>query len=160
MANLIVDNLIIGGKIMTVEKMKSLVARIPNEALNGRRLEVIDEVFSPRFVNHVDTHIFGTGLEGFKQALKGLLSAFPDIKYTIEKTICEGDTIVHFVSVRGTQKGEFMGISATGKQATWTEVHIARLENDKLVEHWGVLDKLALLQQIGVIPADLGGELA
>lgn len=145
---------------MTVEKMKSLVARIPNEALNERRLEVIDELFSPGFVNHVDTQIFGSRLDGFKQALRGLLNGFPDLKYTIEKVICEGDTIVHFVSVRGTQKGEFMGISPTGKRATWNEIHIARFENDKIVEHWGVLDKLALLQQIGVIPADLGGELA
>lgn len=145
---------------MTVEKMKSFVARIPNEALNGRRLEVIDEVFAPNFVNHVDPQRFGANLEGFKQSLKGLLNAFPDLKYTIEKSICEGDTIVHYVSARGTQKGEFMGISATGKQASWEEIHIARFENDKIVEHWGVLDRLTLLQQIGVIPADLGRELA
>lgn len=139
---------------MTVEKIKSLTARIPNEAFNERRLEVLDELLAPDFINHVEIPGTGSGGEGLKQAAEALLNAFPDLKYTIENQVCEGDYIVHYVTARGTQKGEFMGIAPTGKLATWNEVHIARLEDDKLVEHWGVIDRLALLQQIGAIPAD------
>jgi predicted ester cyclase len=60
---------------------------------------------------------------------------------------------VHRLTARGTMKGDFMGITATGKQATWTEIHIARTANGQLVEHWGLVDQLGMLVQLGVVQA-------
>lgn len=145
---------------MITQKIKDLVDRIPNEAFNQRKFEVFDELLSPDFETHMELISGGKGREGIKQMAKELLRGFPDFKYTIKQTICEGNLVVHFVTATGTHNGDFMGIRPTGKRATWNETHIARIENDKLVEHWGVVDKLAMLQQVGVIPADIGGELA
>lgn len=145
---------------MITQENKNLVARIPNEAFNQRKFEVFDELFSNDFVNHMEIITGGTGREGIKQLAQELLRGFSDFKYTINQTVCEGNLVVNFVTATGTHDGEFMGIQPTGKKATWNETHIVRVENNRIVEHWGVVDKLAMLQQLGIIPADIGGELA
>jgi predicted ester cyclase len=90
--------------------------------------------------------------EGFKQFISMFLAAFPDFHYTIEDEIAEGDKVVNRLTARGTQQGELQGIPATGKQATWSEIHIGRMAGGLLVEHWGSIDQLGMLQQLGVIP--------
>ena len=56
------------------------------------------------------------------------------------------------IASRGTHQGEFMGIAPTGREVTWTETHVGRFENGKLVEHWGNSDDLGMMQQIGAVP--------
>lgn len=60
---------------------------------------------------------------------------------------------MHRLTAKGTQKGEFQGVPATGKQATWSELHIARIANGKVVESWGVTDQLGMMQQLGLASA-------
>jgi hypothetical protein len=85
--------------------------------------------------------------------LAALRSAFPDFKYTIEQEIAEGDMVVHRLTGRGTMQGEFLGMPATGKQATWQEIHIGRFEDGKIADHWAVVDQVDMLQQLGLMPA-------
>jgi predicted ester cyclase len=80
-------------------------------------------------------------------------NALPDFHYTIEDVIGEGDKVAVRLSAQGTQTGEFGGIPATGKHATWSEMHIGRISNGMLTEHWGEIDNLGMLQQLGVIPS-------
>ena len=89
--------------------------------------------------------------EGSKQTLVALKKAFPDLRYTIEDSIESGDKIVHRLTASGTMKADFAGMPATGKHATWTEIHIGRVVNGRLTEHWGLIDQLAMLVQLGVI---------
>jgi len=91
--------------------------------------------------------------EGLKQSLVALKTAFPDLRYTIEDAIVCGDQIVHRLSATGTMTGEFMGIPATGKKATWTEIHIGKGVDGRLTEHWGLVDQLGMLVQLGVVPS-------
>ena len=81
------------------------------------------------------------------------LTAFPDLHFTVEDLIAEGDKVVARLTVRGTQQGAFMGIPPTGKHVTVTGIDINRLAGGKSVEHWLNMDTLGLLQQLGVIPA-------
>ena len=81
------------------------------------------------------------------------LTAFPDLHFTVEDMIAEGDKVVTRLTIRGTQQGAFMGISPTGKQATVTAIDIHRFAGSKSVEHWLNMDTLGLLQQLGTIPA-------
>ena len=60
--------------------------------------------------------------------------------------------VVHRLTGHGTMKGEFQGMPATGKHATWSEIHIGRFAGSKLVEHWGNVDQLGILQQLGLAP--------
>jgi predicted ester cyclase len=138
---------------MTPEQNKTIVRRIPEEVFNQGNLDVADELFAPDYIEHAE---FPPGLPsslpGFKQFVTLVRTAFPDFRYTIEDEIAEGDKVVARLTASGTQKGEFLGIPATGKQATWTEIHICRMADGQLVEHWVEVDNLGMLQQLGVAP--------
>jgi len=123
------------------EKNKALVSRIPLEAFNQGKLEVIDEVIADNSVEHSPLPPgMPTGKEGLKALIKALRSAFPDYKVTIDLQVTEGDLVVQRATTTGTMKGEFAGMPPSGKKAT-------------IVEHWGVQDQLGMLQQLGFIPA-------
>ena len=91
--------------------------------------------------------------EGFKAWLTGFRTAFPDLRYTLHDEIAEGDRVVQRATGHGTMKGEMQGMPPSGKSATWEEVHITRYENGKAVEHWGVVDQMGMLAQLGFVEA-------
>jgi predicted ester cyclase len=83
-----------------------------------------------------------------------LRQAFPDLEYTIEDQISEGDKVAQRLTARGTLKGEFMGMQPTGKTAVWQEMHWHRFDaGGLLVEHWDITDSLGMMLQLGVGPA-------
>ena len=135
------------------EQNKALAARIPLEAFNQGKLEVIDEVIAD---NHIDHAVLPPGLppgkEGLKLLAKGLRSAFPDLKITIDLQVAEGDLVVAHATTTGTMKGEFAGMPPSGKTATWEAIHITRVKDGKIVEHWAVQDNMGMLQQLGFVP--------
>ena len=133
--------------------IKRTAERIPLEVLNDGNFGLLDELLSPDFVDHTPRQGVAPTREGLKQNMIGLKTAFPDLRYTIEDAITCGDQVVHRLSATGTMKGEFMGIPATGKRATWTEIHIGRGVNGRLTEHWGLVDQLGMLVQLGIVPA-------
>jgi len=91
---------------------------------------------------------------GVIQYFKLMLAAFPDMQMAVEDVIASGDRAVARVTVSGTNTGEFMGMPATGKSVSMKLIDITAFGDDGLArEHWGVADMLALLQQLGVIPA-------
>jgi steroid delta-isomerase-like uncharacterized protein len=80
-------------------------------------------------------------------------AAFPDTRMTIEDEIAEGDKVVIRWTIRGTHKGEYMGIAPTGKEVTVTGISVYRIERGKIVEDWSNNDMLGMLQQLGAIPS-------
>jgi predicted ester cyclase len=78
-------------------------------------------------------------------------SAFPDNHFTIEDMVAEGDKIVWRYSATGPHKGDFMGVSASGKQVTTSGIVISRVVNGKLQKDWECADELGLMQQLGVV---------
>jgi steroid delta-isomerase-like uncharacterized protein len=130
-----------------------MVERIPLEVLNNGNFGLLDELVATDFVEHTTQPGVPPTREGFKQALKALKTAFPDLHYVIEDSIEAGDRIVHRLTASGTMKADFMGIPATGKRAIWTEIHIGRVANGRLAEHWGLVDQLGMLVQLGIVPA-------
>jgi len=139
------------GGYMTTETTR-MIERIPLEVLNKGNFGLLDELVSTDFVDHYAQQGVPPTREGFKQSVIALKTAFPDLHYTIDDSIESGDRIVHHLTASGTMKGDFMGIPATGKRATWTEIHIGRVANGRLTEHWGLVDQLGMLVQLGVVP--------
>ena len=91
---------------------------------------------------------------GVIQYFQMLLAAFPDLRMDVEDVIASSDKAVARVRVTGTHMGEFMGIPATEKSAAMNLIDITRFGDDGLAhEHWGVVDQLALMQQLGLILA-------
>ena len=123
------------------------------EIWNLGKVELIDQLYAPNYVDRTPQAAFAPTLDGLKKAVTALKVGFPDLRYTLDESIYAGDKLVHRVTARGTMTGEFNGMPATGKSATWTEIHIGRLVDGRIVEHWGVVDQLSMLVQLGVIPA-------
>jgi predicted ester cyclase len=135
------------------EKNKALAARVPLEAFNQGKLEVIDELIADNSVDHGELPPgMPPGKEGVKLFVKALRSAFPDLKITLGLQVAEGDLVVQQATTTGTMKGAFAGMPPSGKKATWEAIHITRIKGDKIVEHWAVQDQLGMLQQLGFIP--------
>jgi steroid delta-isomerase-like uncharacterized protein len=135
------------------EQNKAIAARIPLEAFNQGKLEVIDEVVADNSVDHGTLPPgMPSGKEGVKVLVKSLRSAFPDFKIAIDLQVAEGDLVVQHVVTTGTMKGEFAGMPPSGKTAKWEAIHISRIKDGKVVEHWAVQDQLGMLQQLGFMP--------
>lgn len=83
-----------------------------------------------------------------KEAMAEL--AFPDLNLTIEDLVAKGDKVVVRFIARGTHKGEFMGIPATGIKTVAGAIEIVRIEDRKIVEHWEISDMLSIMQQLGM----------
>jgi len=133
---------------MSPEENNKVLGRRIVDALNAGDLKAIDEVFAAGYVDRNPLPGTTPDREGLKQGLTQFRTAFPDARYTIEDEIVAGDRLVHRVTAKGTQKGEFQGVPATGKLATWSEFHIARIADGKVVESWSLGDQLSMMPQL------------
>ena len=142
---------------MSIEQNKTNALRIPLEVFNKGDLNVADEVMAADYIEHaIVPPGLPPSLAGFKLFVPAFRAAFPDFQFTVDDVIAEGDKVVVRLTARGTQKGEFAGLPASGKQATWLEIHIVDMADGKVVEHWVVQDQLGMMQQLGFIPAATG----
>jgi steroid delta-isomerase-like uncharacterized protein len=124
------------------------------EVFNRGNISLVDELFAPDFVEHEELPPgIPPGREAVKQLPTMFRSAFPDFKVTIDDVIAEGDKVVVRSTWSGTHKGEFMGIPPTGKSVSFGVFDTIRIAGGKFVEHWGQMDTIGMMQQLGVIPA-------
>jgi steroid delta-isomerase-like uncharacterized protein len=135
------------------EQNKTSVRRLFEEVWNKGHVTVADELFASNY-NHHDssTPDLGRGPESEKKRVTLYRNAFPDIRFTVEDLISEGETVVARWSCHGTHKGELNGIAATGKQFHITGISMARFTNSKMFEGYVNWDGLGLMQQLGVVP--------
>ena len=136
------------------EQNKTIVRRYWEQAWNKGNLTVMDELVASDFDGHPlpSDPDFGRGPAGQKRLVGMYRTAFPDVRMTIEDMTAEGDRVVLRWTARGTNTGEMMGMPATGKPATVTGIIVNRIAAGKMVEGWGNVDALGMLQQLGVIP--------
>jgi predicted ester cyclase len=137
------------------EDLKAIATRMPLEVFNQGKVEVVDEIVDPDFVEHGTPPMPGMppGREGIKALVTGLRRAFPDLHNKVDHILADGDLVALHVTTTGTMQGEFAGMPPSGKQATWEAMHITRLRDGKLAEHWVVQDQLGMLQQLGFVKA-------
>ena len=134
------------------EENKRLYQRFMDEVVNGKDLSVVDELISDDFVDHNPMPGMASTKAGMKQQMEMFLSAFPDTHTGTTFLLAEGDFVVGHHTTTGTNGGEFMGVPATGKSIEVAEIHIVRIVNGKAVEHWGLIDDAAMMQQMGLMP--------
>src|SRR5215211_974401 len=139
---------------MLSETNKTISRRFLEEAWNKGNLAVLDEIIAKDHVNSGPGTLPGlpNGPEGVKQLVTTYRNAFPDIHFTIDEQIDEGDKVVTRWSAHGTHQGELAGIPATGKSSTVTGIAVDRLVNGKIADSWGIFDQFGMMQQLGVIP--------
>ena len=139
---------------MSAKEMKALERRLFEEINKGKvaAMAITDELYASDFVLHGSTGEDIHGLKNIKQAISEEISAFPDLHYTIDDMVVEGNKVAVRLTATGTHKGDFMGVPATNKKVTVQLILIDRFAGGKIVEEWAIGDNLSLMQQIGAVP--------
>lgn len=136
---------------MSTEENKTIVRRAIEE-LNRGNLAAIDELYTPDFVSHDPANPQVRSREEYKQWITGLSAAFPDLHFTLDDILAEGDKVAYRITLRATQSGSWRGAAPTGKAINVTATEIARLRDGKFAEAWANSDALGLVQQLGLMP--------
>ena len=122
------------------------------EGFGQGRAEVIDELVAEDIVDHGAFEGMPAGREGVKALFGAIHGAFSDLEITVNRAVADGDLVVVHVTNSATMTGDFAGMPATGKHASWEAIHIDRISDGKVAEHWVVQDQLGMLQQLGLVP--------
>lgn len=138
---------------MSAEQLKAAAQNFIEKGLNQKDLSAFEAYFSPELTDHALPPGLPSGLEGRKMFGSALVAAFPDLHVEVEDLVTDGGKVVTRYSVRGTHKGELMGIPPTGRQVSIGGIAIDRFENGRSIEHWEYYDQMGMMQQLGVIPA-------
>jgi len=133
------------------EKNKHVVREFTRIFKNEHNVQGVSHLFDERFVHHFRNPL-ADGLDGLKQVGIMMNGAFPDVVVTEEDLIASGDKVVERSSAVATHKGALMGAPPTNKTVKWSEIHIYRLKDGKIAEHWAEIAMMELLQQTGVLP--------
>jgi len=131
------------------ELNKEIAHRFIEEVWNQGKLDALDDIVT----NDIIIHVAGRdikGIENFKKFILGYRNAFPDIKFTIEEQIAQGDKVVERYTIRSTHQGELQGIPPTGKQIKIASIDITRFLDGKIVERWGEFDSIGMMMQLGM----------
>jgi steroid delta-isomerase-like uncharacterized protein len=130
---------------VSVEANKALIYLLFEEAFNRGNLAIVDEIFSPRFVDH-STPDQGVGPQGVKDYFRSVRAGFPDMQVAVDALIAEGDRVAVRTIWRGTHMGEYEGVAATGKQVVRTMIQLFRIADGRILEEWneggGLLDSV------------------
>jgi predicted ester cyclase len=139
--------------VTTTEANRLLMPRFV-QFINTADEQLASELVSPKasfFVPGRPDPVSGPA--GYLEIINMMRSGFPDIQWTLEETIAEGDNIVARYTMRGTHQGAFMGVLPTNKKIAVQALNIYRFSNGQIREELGQPDLLGLLQQIGASPA-------
>jgi ketosteroid isomerase-like protein len=137
------------GVLMTTETSRALVRRLFDEVINHWNFAHLAQMFAPTFRVAPDQDRPARGVEDAQQFFLWLQSAFPDLHYTIDDVVVEGELAVARVHARGTHRGEWHGHSPTGLPVEYEEMVMLRVVNGKITEWSVALDRLHILEQIG-----------
>jgi len=128
---------------------KELYRRFLQEVFNEGRIDKVDQFLSPSYVFHDAAPGAPPGTEAVKQAVVMFRAAFPDLNITIEDLVAEGDKVCARATTRGTHRGTFLGIPATGKAVTMPGLTMVRIVDGYIMESWVRNDVVTLMKQIG-----------
>ena len=139
------------GDRATVSRSYSTVSRVYEEVFNAGQLDQVETLIATEYIDHNPIGLGGkSGIEGFKQTVRALRFAFPDLHFTVDEMLVNGDKVTTRTTMKGTHQNSFMGIDPTNKQITVSAFDIYRIADGVVSERWGTLDGLTLMQQIDV----------
>ena len=133
---------------MSLQIEKTIVRRLVDEVQTGGDFAVFDELMDPAFIDHTPSPGFPPTRDGARQLYHAFRNAFPDMVATIEFQTGEGDLVTTRKTYKGTQKGEFLGIPATGRTVNFDVIDILRVRDGRITDHWGVMNIASIMQQL------------
>ena len=134
---------------------KVLVRRLYEEGFGQGYLDLVDSLVAPDVVAHNPIILDApTGPQSIRGGIERLRLAFPDLGVEVLDLIAEGDRVAAFLRISGTNTGDYRRGPATNRRASLRAFFIWRIANGRLAESWGVADRFAFLQELGIIPSD------
>lgn len=133
------------------EENKEICRRLYSEMVSEGRFDVLDELVHQDMVEHEDLPGEAEGRDGVRQVFEMMREAFPDLRAEVSQMIAEGDRVVAHTTFSGTQRGEFMGVPPSGRRVEVDVIDIFRIDRGRVAEHWGVMDQLTMMEQLGAL---------
>ena len=133
---------------------EKIIERYFGEVWNQGKLEVLDEIIAPDYINHSSSIPDPVpGPIGLKPIVAAMRLAFPDLHYEVHDLVVGEGKVAVRCTMTGTHQGEFFGIPPTGQSVRVTQLQIEYIRNGQIVEHWRQTDELGIMQQLGLLPA-------
>ncbi len=120
------------------------------EAINRGNYPALDHIFSRDYLEHASLcPSIASNFDGAKEYIRMLHRAFPDVHFDILDMVADNDKVWCRILMTGTQREEFDGIPATGKRVQIERIDIYRFAQNRIVEHWCIVEELVMFQQLG-----------
>ena len=130
---------------------KTWVHKFYTEFLNKSNIKLLDGLVADDYVEHEPIPGYALNKKGLKDYFKMMFIAFPDFKANIDFMIEEKNKVVIYLTYTGTHKGDYMGVKGSGAKISFKAIDIIQVIDGKMVEHWGVLDTLTMMDQLKMI---------
>ena len=138
-----------------LEANKAVVRRLFEEGFNAGRLEVVDELVAPDVVTHNPIVLDApTGPDSIRGGIALIRRAFDDLRVDVQQVVAEGDRVASLVVMAGTNTGDYRRGGATGRRGEIRAFFVWRIADGRIAESWGVADRFAFLQDLGIVPSD------
>jgi steroid delta-isomerase-like uncharacterized protein len=128
-----------------------LIRRVTLDVFDKGDMSVIDKLLTPDFIEHEPAPGVRPGRDGVRDIAAMIRTAFPDLHIEIDDAFAAGDQVCARSTWTGTNTGPFMSNPPTGKSATWEAIDIVQVRDGLCAEHWGQLDIMGLLTQLGLM---------
>jgi steroid delta-isomerase-like uncharacterized protein len=138
---------------MSAQENMNLVRRFVEAAQGRHDLTAIDAYLSPDFVDHSVPPGLPPNREGVKLQFAGFLAALPDLSVVIHDQIADDEKVVTRKTLRGAHLGELFGAPPTGKTIEIEVIDIVRIQDGLITDHWNLVDRLGVMQQLGLVQA-------
>jgi steroid delta-isomerase-like uncharacterized protein len=139
---------------VSTEANKAVVRRFIDEIFVQGRHATVDELVAEDFVAHTWPSPTGDPRADLKAAIDRVAGGLADAEFTIDDMIAETDRVAVRLTTAATQLGEFMGMPASGRRYSIEEIHVFRLRDGKVVEHWHQFDQMGMMKQLGAMPGE------
>jgi steroid delta-isomerase-like uncharacterized protein len=127
-----------------------ICARVQHEVFGSANLDLADELIAPDFVEHTAPPDSPTGPEVIKRTVRWIHDAFDEIRYDVEDLFGTGDRVALRSTFNGVHNGELFGHPATGRRVSVAQIHVFRVEDGRVAEHWATRDDLGMMRQLGL----------
>ena len=121
-------------------------------ALNAKDIATMESLIADDFVDNDAKPGMAPGRQGMIDMMGMFVGAFPDLNVVVDHWVAEGDLVAGVMTTKGTQTGEFMGMPDSGKKFSVREMHMVRVANGKMAEHWGLANEMSMMQQLEFMP--------
>jgi steroid delta-isomerase-like uncharacterized protein len=136
---------------MHTDTNKEIVRRFVDEIFVKGNAGVVDELLAPDFASHTFPST-GDGRADMRAAIERVHGALSNVTFTVDELVAEGDLVAALLTASATQTGELMGMPASGRHYEIGELHLFRIGDGQVVEHWHYHDALGMMKQLGAMP--------